>query len=178
MGSAELGMAGERMAYGNQAGRNLLEDTHDMKERMKRLEDRMAYKDTQIANQIANHQAQLADYRTQIAGQIANHQAQLADYRTQIARIQHRVDSLTTDAEGYYKIRHRFIDFYRRDVRRDVTDEGRARIHNANISAHEGDAITDAKLYTTGQRFDEDALIDLYGLTANQISFLSKCLIS
>jgi len=33
--------------------------------------------------------------------------------------------------------------------------------------------IVDAQLYTTGRRFDEFALIDLYGLDSNQISLLT-----
>ena len=129
MGSAEYGAARERNTYGSQAGRDLLEDRHDMKERIKRLEDWMANIDTQIAD----HEAQMTD-------------------------LQHRIDTLTTDVEGL--------------------TEGRTRIKNDNVAAHEGDAITDAILYTTDQRDDEDALIRLYGLTADQISFLSKCLTS
>ena len=156
MRSAEYGAAGEKNTYRNQAGRGLLEDGHDMKERIKRLEDRMA----------------------NIDAQIADHQAQIADHHAQIANLQDRVKTLTTDAEGYHGIRHRFIDVYRRDVLRNVTEQGRIRINKGNVAAYGGDAITDATLYTTHQRDDEDVLISLYGLTADQIWFLSKCLTS
>ena len=149
MGSAEYGAAGEKNTYGNQVGRGLLEDRHDMKERIKRLEDQMANIDTQIA-----------------------------DHHAQIANLQDRVKTLTTDAEGYHGIRHRFIDVYRRDILQNVTEQGRIRINKGNVAAYGGDAITDATLYTTHQRDDEDVLISLYGLTVNQISFLSKCLTS
>ena len=149
MGSAEYGAAGERNTYGNQADRGILEDIHDMKEGIKRLNDWMAKIDTQMAG----HQAQIAD-------------------------LQDRVQILATDVEGYHGIRHRFTDTHRRDVPRNVTEQGSIRINEGNIAAHEGDAITDAMLYITHQRDDEDVLISLYGLTADQIRFLSKCLTS
>ncbi|OCK89848.1 uncharacterized protein K441DRAFT_680873 [Cenococcum geophilum 1.58] len=41
-----------------------------------------------------------------------------------------------------------------------------------------GDATADARLYTTGQRNDADALIDLYGLTVDQILFLDEARIN
>lgn len=136
MGSADFGAAGERITYGNQAGRSLLEDRHEMKEMMKRLEDRMA---------------------------------QFADHQDQTARPQHRADIPT---EGYHGTRHRSTDVHRRDALRNVTEQGSIRINKGNIAAHKGDAVTDAMLYTTNQRDDEDVLISLYGLTADQISFL------
>jgi len=149
MGSAEYGAAGERNTYGNQAGRDPLEDRYDMKERIKRLEDWM----TNIDTQMADHHAQIAD-------------------------LQDRVEILTTDIEGYHSIRHRSTDVHRRDVLRNVTEQGSIKINKGNIAAHDGDAITDAMLYATHQRDDEDVLISLYGLTADQILFLSKCLTS
>ncbi|OCK96450.1 uncharacterized protein K441DRAFT_47057 [Cenococcum geophilum 1.58] len=146
MGSAEYGAAGERNTYGNQAGRDPLEDRYDMKERIKRLEDWM----TNIDTQMADHHAQIAD-------------------------LQDRVEILTTDIEGYHSIRHRSTDVHRRDVLRNVTEQGSIKINKGNIAADEGDAITDAMLYATHQRDDEDVLISLYGLTADQILFLSMC---
>ena len=149
MGSADFGAAGERNTYENQASQSLLEDRQDMKERIKRLKDWMA----------------------KIDAQMADHQAQMADHQARIADLQDRVEILATDVEGYHGIRHRFTDTHRRDVPRDVTEQGSIRIN-------EGDAITDAMLYITHQRDDEDVLISLYGLTADQIWFLSKCLTS
>lgn len=35
--------------------------------------------------------------------------------------------------------------------------------------------VTDASLYTSAGRRDETILVNLYGLTANQISILGKC---
>ena len=70
------------------------------------------------------------------------------------------------------------MDVYRRDVLEDADEKVHARISEGNATAHRGDAITDATLYTTNQRDDHYVLIHLYGLTADQISFLGKCLTS
>jgi uncharacterized protein (DUF3084 family) len=177
MGSADFGAAGERNTYGNQAGRGLLEDRQDMKERMKRLNDWMAKIDTQMAKmntQTAKMNTQMAKMDTQMAKM----DTQMADHQAQIADLQDRVEILATDVEGYHGIRHRFTDTHRRDVPRNVTEQESIRINEGNIAAHEGDAIIDAMLYITHQRDDEDVLISLYGLTADQIWFLSKCLTS
>ena len=48
MESAGRGAAGERMAYGNQAGQSLLEMIVTTQVQIKELNDRMANKDTQI----------------------------------------------------------------------------------------------------------------------------------
>ena len=134
------------------------------------LEARMVNKDIRIEGleaRMANKDIQIADL-----------QVENADNQAEIADLQYRVKSLTKDAEGYRSIRHRFIDFYRRDVLENVDQKGHGRIHKGNKAAHRGDAITDATLYTTRERKDEDVLTDLYGLTANEITLLSKCLTS
>ena len=177
MESAECGTVGERATYGNQKGRDLLEDIHNTKEMMKRMGDWMAEKDKQSAVDRAEIK-ELGNRMAEKDNQIAYHQAQLAESQAQITSLQNRVHSLTADAEGYYDIRHKFIDVYCRDVRKDATKEVHARIKKGNEKAHEGDVIVDAQLYTTGRRFNEFALIDLYGLDSNQISLLSKCLTS
>ena len=139
LASADYGEAGGRSTYGNQSGRELLEDRHDMKERMKRLED----KPTGLQNENA-------------------------DFR-------HRIGNLELASEGYRKIRNRFINVYRRDVLGYVTHQEYQQISDGNNAAHGGDAIADASLYTSRERYDEDVLIELYGLSANQISYQGKC---
>ena len=170
MESAGRGAAGERMTYGNEAGRSLLEMMVISQTQIRELQDRMTNKDTQIEGlevRMANKDIQ-----------IANHQAEIANHQAEIATLLDRVNILTTDAEGYHGIRHRFIDVFRRDILRDIDDAGSKRIGAGNATAHEGDAITDARLYTTGQRDDEHALIHLYGLAADKILLLGKCLTS
>ena len=151
--SAELGSAGKENAYGNEEGRGLLGHVHEMKDMMKRMQ-----------SQLQNHTLQFVDY-----------QAQIDRHQAQIDRQQAQIDILTTDAERYYSIRHRFIDVYRRDILRDVDQEGLDRINMGNGTAHEGDAFTDARLYADGKRNDRHALISLYGLTPDQLSLLCKC---
>ena len=145
--SADYGAAGEKITYGNLGGRELLEEKHSLEERMKRLEDGQANLKTEIAN-----------------------------HKTEISYLQDRVNALTLASEGYRKIRHRFLEVYRRDIRGDFDSQGRQKIGEGNEVAHEGDAVTDAGLYTSGERIDEDVLIDLYGATAVRISSLCKCL--
>jgi hypothetical protein len=134
--SAHYGAAGERITYGNLAGQELLEEKHDLKERMKRLEDKQANSEREIAN-----------------------------HKTQISYLQDRVGALALGSEGYRKIRHRFLG---------LDGQGHQKIGRGNEAAYEGDAVTDAGLYTSGERFDEDVLIDLCGLTATQISYFCK----
>ncbi|OCK89838.1 uncharacterized protein K441DRAFT_680863 [Cenococcum geophilum 1.58] len=150
--SARLGDAGKELAYGNEAGRGLLGDVHEMKEMMKRMQSQLQTQSLQFVE----------------------HQAQFDHHLALINRLQHRVDILTPDAERYYSIRHRFIDVYRRDILRDVDREGLDRIDMGNGTAHEGDAFTDARLYADGKRNDRHALISLYGLTPNQLSSLPR----
>lgn len=140
------------ITYGNQAGRSLLEERHEMKEMMKRLEAKMANNETQMAN----------------------NQTQMANNETQIADLQSRVKALTQSSEGYRKIRNRFLDIYRRDVLGDIGKQGLKNISEGNIAAHEGDAVADAELFTSGKRSDDDVLIDLYGLSSSRISDLGK----
>ena len=55
---------------------------------------------------------------------MANQDIQMADHQAEIAILLDRVNILTTDAEGYHGIRHRFIDVYCRDVLRDADKAG------------------------------------------------------
>jgi hypothetical protein len=88
---------------------------------------------------------------------------------------QNDIKDLRLASEGYRRIRNRFINVYRRDVLGHVTHQEYQQISDGNNAAHGGDAVTDASLYTSGERHDEDVLIELYGLSANQISYQGKC---
>jgi len=57
----------------------------------------------------------------------------------------------------------------------DIDPKGRQKIREGNEAAHEGDAVSDAQLYISGERRDENILVKIYGLTGSQISFLGKC---
>jgi hypothetical protein len=94
---------------------------------------------------------------------------------TLITDLQNRVQALSLASAGYRKIRNRFIDVYRRDVRHDLDNQGRDNIAGVNEAAHHADAVADASLYTSRERTDETVLFEIYGLSAIQISSLGKC---
>ena len=88
---------------------------------------------------------------------------------------QNDIKDLRLASEGYRRIRNRFINVYRRDVLGHVTHQEYQQISDGNNAAYGGDAVTDASLYTSGERYDEDVLIELYGLSTSQISYQGKC---
>jgi hypothetical protein len=139
--SAEYGEAGERVTYGNLAGRELLKEKNEMREMFKTFESK-----------------------------IEKLEKRDADKEFQIADLQDRVKTLTLASDGYRKIRHRFLEVYRRDILDGINRQGYMKIGEGNEAAHNGDAIADAYLYTSGERHDEKVLVDLYGLTSLQIS--------
>jgi len=53
------------------------------------------------------------DEMKKVVKKMQNQMLQFVDHQAQIDSLKHRVDILTTDAERYYGIRHRFIDVYR-----------------------------------------------------------------
>jgi hypothetical protein len=121
-----------------------------MKERMKRLEDKLKRLEDKLTKETTSRQNENAD-------------------------LQHQVKDLKLASEGYRRIRNRFINVYCRDVLGHVTHREYQQISDGNNAAHGGDAVTDASLYTSGERHDEGVLIKLYGLSANQISYQGKC---
>jgi predicted nuclease with TOPRIM domain len=131
--------------YGNLAGRELLEEKHDMKERMTKLENKLQKTDTELQKT-----------------------------NTRVTDLQNRVKALTLASEGYRKVRHRFLEVYHRDIRNDVDGQGLKKINQGNEAAHHGDAVTDVSLYTSHERNDEIVMTELYGLSVFQISCLGK----
>ena len=89
--------------------------------------------------------------------------------------LQHCIKALPLASGGYRKTRHRFLEVYRRDILDNVDKQGRRKIGEGNEAAHNGNTVTDASLCTSGERRTETILVSLHGLTANQISILSKC---
>src|SRR5205814_687831 len=53
---------------------------------------------------------------------------QIADLQHHVSDLQDRVMVLTLASEGYRKIRHRFIEVYRRDILDDVNKQGGKKI--------------------------------------------------
>ena len=74
--STECGMVRERTTYGNQAGQDLLEDRHNIKERIKGLDDIMAnYKAEvkRLGDSVANYKAEIK----RLGDSKANHDAEI-----------------------------------------------------------------------------------------------------
>lgn len=120
--------------------------------------------------------------KTQDAG-ILN---ELADLRTKMLRMEARTDKITTEtrnlqsrvsllsslSDGYIRARLRFLDTYRRgNTPTETNSRQSAFVHQDDIYSV-GDASTDAGLYLSHLRFDEDLFIEIYGMTAHQISRL------
>jgi len=147
--NANYGDVGGRLTYGNESGRQLLQERHNVTEMIKRLE-----------------------------AKVDGHQHQITGLQNQNAVLQQKITDLMLASEGYRKIRNRFINVYCRDVLGRVTRQEYQQINDGNNAAHGGDAVTDASLYTSGERRDYDVLMELYGLSASQISHQGKCFIS
>lgn len=79
-------------------------------------------------------------------------------------QIQHDVKRLAAASDGYLKIRARFLDMLSTGT---TTKDGKA-------AAHDGDAATDAFLYTSRKRTDLPLLHHLYGIPYDWIIRLSK----
>jgi hypothetical protein len=89
------------------------------------------------------------------------------------ANLEHRLDLVIRSCRGYRRIRHRFLEVYRRDIMGSIYEH--EKIDLGNQAAHHGDAIIDAALYLSGERVDEHVLVNVYGLSSSQINLCCKC---
>lgn len=111
---------------------------------------------------------------------------ELADLRTKMQQMEARTDQITTEtrnlqshvsllsssSDGYIRSRLQFLDTYQQgNTLTEMNSRQSAFVHQDDIYSA-GDASTDAGLYLSGLRFDEDLFIKIYGMTAEQISRL------
>ncbi|KAG0130092.1 hypothetical protein HOY82DRAFT_540281 [Tuber indicum] len=88
----------------------------------------------------------------------------VASHASQIDSLQSQVGDLTLSLEAYTILRHRFICTFKRDKFGGYTDDDKIFIGDGNDTAHGGDAIADARLYTGSKpRRDYTAYKKLYG---------------
>lgn len=106
--------------------------------------------------------------------EVATHKAEIATLKGKVTQNQVHIRNLTTASEGYFKIRQRFLDIFRRDVLQESTAQWTPLIGAGNAAAHQGDAITDAGLFASGARQDVSLMVKIYGLTHTQVLSLSK----
>jgi hypothetical protein len=80
-----------------------------------------------------------------------------------IAALENRVMLLSEGCKGYYAIRNRFLDKYRKDRlgmdSEHVYASVRAGITAGNKAAHEPDVVINASLYADGYRLDRDTFL-------------------
>ncbi|KAG0133731.1 hypothetical protein HOY82DRAFT_555483 [Tuber indicum] len=89
----------------------------------------------------------------------------LASHKIQINSLQSQVGDLTLSLEAHALARHQFISTFKRDKFGGMTDADWKFIASGNNTAHGGDAIADARLYTGRQpRRDYTAYKELYGI--------------
>lgn len=110
---------------------------------------------------------------------------ELADIKAELQRMEARADQIATETKnlqsrvslcssspGYNRARIRFLDTYRRDNSPTDTNSGKSTFIHQDDIPRVGDASTDAGLYLSQLRFDEDLFIEIYGMTVQQISRL------
>ena len=95
--------------------------------------------------------------------------AQIEHQERRVATLEGQVGLLTRNSESYLCIRQRFLDVYKRDIRGIHALQGSKAIREGNVKAHEGDALTDASLFSNDQRSDTDLYQELYGLEHKQV---------
>jgi hypothetical protein len=63
---------------------------------------------------------------------LARMESEIASHKSQIADLQYCIKTLTISSDGYQRIRHRFLDIYRRNVMENVDPRGRKKIREGN----------------------------------------------
>jgi len=78
-------------------------------------------------------------------------------------------------SKEYRQARNQFIDVFKRDKLGASDGPDSETTWKGYISERPGDAIVDAALYTSKERFDMDTFERLYGLDPLRVSDLSEC---
>lgn len=139
----------DKVVFGNRAGIDLLQEKSTFHDRFNKLEEELSRLTKKI--EFDSKKAEFDSKRTQA-----------------------RIDQLSAASNGYVMIRQRFLDTFRRDVLKDPSARHPPMIQAGNVAAHDGDAVTDATLFTTGARSDPGIMYTLYGMSADEVLSLSK----
>ena len=134
----------DKYIFGNNGGYTLMEEIQIMKRQTHKLNAKIEDQDRRIEDQ---------DRRTE-------------DQDRRVATLESQVSLLTQNSKKYLCIRERFLDVYKRDFK---GFQGSRAIREGNLKAHSGDALTDASLFSDGQRSDTDVYQELYGLEYKQV---------
>lgn len=107
-----------------------------------------------------------------IKAEVQRMDARVDQIATETKNIQSRLSLLCSSSAGYIRARIRFLDTYRRDNSPTDANSGKSTFFHREDIPSVGDASTDAGLYLSQLRFDEDLFIEIYGMTVQQISRL------
>ena len=99
---------------------------------------------------------------------------ELTSHKFKITSLEDRVNSLTISLEAYRILRNRFISTFKRDKLQNATEADRNIIGAGNASAHGGDAVVDASLYSNTGRRDIVAYMQLYGIHPSVVLAISE----
>jgi hypothetical protein len=86
---------------------------------------------------LARHDEEFAAHNKQFA----EDKEQLMEHKNIIAILQNQVKILSDASADYRKVRHRVFDKYRRDVKHNLDEQGRARLKEGNESAQDPDVF-------------------------------------
>ena len=90
---------------------------------------------------------------------------EISQLKTKVLNVEEQMRVMLAEIpNNYLKIRNRFLDTYRRDVRLEVEFKGTAIIKSEDLAAHAGDAVHDGILYENRSREDFHIYRELYGL--------------
>jgi hypothetical protein len=150
--NATYGQTGDRLVYGNTLGLELIAERDEARLKLNSLE-------AKVTGQMENI--------TKLEGKVTKLEEKASEHQT-------RIQQLTAACDGYLAIRQRFLDTFRRDILNDPYAKGTPTIRAGIAAARDGDAVTDASLYTTGSRTDESLMSKVYGMSSGQVFSLSK----
>ena len=95
-------------------------------------------------------------------------QRQLQDKSREITKLQGAVRTLVKTSDDYLKIRQRFLETFKRDIK-GIDTKGSKSIREGNSKAHNGDAQADAMLFDRDNRNDGAIYKELYGMDYRKV---------
>ena len=148
----QLGGYGEKVVYANPMGFSLLGEIEDLKNNARTTEGRLRGLEAQRRGEESRQELEAA--------------------KLKVEELEGRNRELVALSEGFLKIRRRYFEVYKRDVRK---SEWSPAIRNiGNDAAHEADVFIDAIMFKRDQRKDNTVFVELYGLYPLAILDYSK----
>ncbi|KAI9772876.1 MAG: hypothetical protein M1840_008758 [Geoglossum simile] len=163
----------DTLVYGNPQGHLLLEDHEALRAEIARAAAQRGRMTRDLA-EMKQGWAETNQRLTETNQKLTGTERDLAVWKARSTALEARQGVQGRAIEGYLMIRNRFIDTFRRDILSMRNAQGRQNIEAGNMAAHDGDAITDATLFTSGDRTDVFVFHKLYGTSAERVLELDK----